>query len=971
MTRTTRIRRPGPLLLGTAAMIAAYAGMASAQEAADRKAYFGEQHVHTSWSFDAYIFGNHITGPADAYKYAKGEPIKHPLGYDVQITTPLDWMGVTDHSEYAGVVRLSNDPTSPISKLAVAEKLKVKEPSDVQRLYLWLGVSLIEAKPIEELVVPEISDTVWKANNDAANAANEPGKFTAFCSYEWTSNPDYRNMHRNVYFKDCAKVPKAPFSSLDSQAPEDLWVWMDKQRADGNDLLAISHNANLSGGLMYPTEVDFKGRPIDEAWAESRNRNERLVEIKQIKGASETHPLLSPQDEFANFEILNFLLGDPPGQFIELGGSYLRQALKDGVAMQQSRGYNPYKTGVVGGSDSHNTAVPYRQENFFGGHATLDGTMKERMAGRNFTGMDTRLENPAGLSGVWADENTRESLFEAMKRRETFATSGPHMQIRFFGGWNYNPALVERDDWVRAAYAEGVPMGGDLSPPPTATRSGETAPTFVVWAVKDPSASNLERIQIVKGWSKDGQSFEKVHDVVWTGDRARDPITGNVPLIESTVNIAEATYTDTTGAAELAQVWTDPDFDPSLDAFYYARAIAIPTPRWTTIQAAQMGIDPPSMVAATVTERAWSSPIWYTPTDEARGAATKGVTTADLETKGAVALTDAELTDLLVGKFTWLRNTVTGGVLKAEWSKEGRLLYMNVDTKLPQPSEFGDLREQALLGTPKQLRDPGRQGGHHFRQSRIRLHLLQARRNGRIERPVLRGSAKQRVRVRELRDHRGTTVLRARGEGPAGARLASNAVAVMRRPKQIVRRLLAAAAVLAMSTGGAAACAICLAAVNVSLGQRIDNADQVVLVTRSAPDMPPEIAAVLKGDAIAGDPFAAVDGENLPAPGSGQALVFVRYGLGQNWSGLGSVGLDQAVWITQFAATPEPPDLSHAGFPHMAWLRRLGLVMRESDNRDPFVSELVTGELTARALFRAAGGGGPTGCAGAVGPDRR
>lgn len=707
MTRTTRRRRPGPLLLGTAAMIAAYAGMVSAQEAADRKAYFGEQHVHTSWSFDAYIFGNHITGPADAYKYAKGEPIKHPLGYDVQITTPLDWMGVTDHSEYAGVVRLSNDPSSPISKLSVADKLRVKVPSDIQRIYLWLGTSLIDAKPIEELVVPEISDTVWKANNDAANAANEPGKFTAFCSYEWTSNPDYRNMHRNVYFKDCAKVPKAPFSSLDSQAPEDLWVWMDKQRADGNDLLAISHNANLSGGLMYPTEVDFKGNPIDEAWAESRSRNERLIEIKQIKGASETHPLLSPQDEFANFEILNFLLGDPPGQFIELGGSYLRQALKDGVAMQQSRGFNPYKTGVVGGSDSHNTAVPYRQENFFGGHAALDGTMLERMAGRNFTGMDTRQENPAGLSGVWADENTRESLFEAMKRKETFATSGPHMQIRFFGGWNYNPALVERDDWVRAAYAEGVPMGGDLSPPPSVTRSGQTAPTFVVWAVKDPSASNLERIQIVKGWSKDGQSFEKVHDVVWTGDRTRDPITGNVPLIESTVNIAEATYTDTTGAAELAQVWTDPDFDPSLDAFYYARAIAIPTPRWTTIQARQMGIDPPSMVAATVTERAWSSPIWYTPTDKARSAATKGVTAADLEAKGAVALTDAELTDLLVGKFTWLRNNVTGGVFKAEWSKEGRLLYMNVDTKLPQPSEFGDLREQALLGTPSgyEIRD--------------------------------------------------------------------------------------------------------------------------------------------------------------------------------------------------------------------------------------------------------------------------
>jgi hypothetical protein len=262
-----------------------------------RDAYFGETHVHTSWSFDAYIFGNHLTGPADAYKYAKGEPIKHPLGYMVKIDTPLDWMGVTDHSEYAGVVRLSNDPNSPISKLPIAKDLIVKVPADIQRIYLWLGTSMIEAKPIKELVSPEVAGTVWKSNNDAANAANKPGKFTAFCSYEWTSTPDYRNMHRNVFFKDCAKVPVQPFSSLDSQAPEDLWDWMDAQRKSGNELLAISHNANLSGGIMFPTEVDFKGRPIDRAWAESRDRNERLTEIKQIKGQSETHPLLSPNGE--------------------------------------------------------------------------------------------------------------------------------------------------------------------------------------------------------------------------------------------------------------------------------------------------------------------------------------------------------------------------------------------------------------------------------------------------------------------------------------------------------------------------------------------------------------------------------------------------------------------------------------------------------------------------------------------------
>lgn len=693
-------------------LLAALDASALAQDAAERKAYFGETHVHTSWSFDAYIFGNHITGPADAYKYAKGEPIKHPLGYDVKITTPLDWMGVTDHSEYAGVVRLSNDPSSPLSKLPIADKLKVRDAADIQRIYLWLGTSMIKAQPIDALVRPEISDTVWQANNAAADAANEPGKFTAFCSYEWTSNPDFRNMHRNIFFKDCAKVPSHPFSSLESQAPEDLWNWMDGQRKAGNELLAISHNANLSGGLMYPTELDFKGRPIDQAWAESRDRNERLTEIKQIKGASEAHPLLSPNDEFANYEILNYLLGDPQGQFITLGGSYVRQALKDGVAMQQARGYNPYKTGVVGGSDSHNTAVPYRQENFFGGHARLDGAVKERMAGHNFAGLDVRFENPAGLTGVWAEENTRASLFEAMKRKETFATSGPRITLRFFGSWDYAkdqkaeqnrpvlwgvlPDWLKDRYWVKTAYAQGVPMGGDLAP----FTAGKTAPSFAVWAVKDPTSGNLDRIQIVKGWSKNGQSFEKVFDVVWAGQRQPDPVTGKVPAIGSTVDIAQASYQNTIGATELKAVWSDPEFNPADDAFYYARALEIPTPRWTTIQAKELGISPPEMVAATVQERAWSSPIWYAPTTEQRQAAQEGTTETSLKEQGAVPLDEAALKALFVGKFTWIRNNVTGSVFKVQWQENGQMLVMNVDPRFPQPSEVGDVASGSYLGTP-------------------------------------------------------------------------------------------------------------------------------------------------------------------------------------------------------------------------------------------------------------------------------
>jgi hypothetical protein len=678
--------------LAIALVFAAVPAAFAQKDPSARKAYFGETHVHTSWSFDAYIFGNHITGPADAYKYAQGGTIKHPLGYDIKITTPLDWMGVTDHSEYAGVVRLSNDPNSPISKLPIAKDLVVRQPSDVQRIYLWLGTSMIKMEPIKELVSPEVAGTVWKANNAAADAANKPGKFTAFCSYEWTSTPDFSNMHRNVFFKDCAKVPVQPFSSLDSQAPEDLWNWMDGQRKSGNELLAISHNANLSGGIMFPTEVDFKGRPIDKAWADSRDRNERLTEIKQIKGASETHPLLSPNDEFANYEILSFLLGDPPGKFITIPGSFVRQALKDGVAMQDAKGYNPYKTGVVGGSDSHNTGVPYRQENFFGGHASLDGELRERMAGRNFTGLDVRLENPAGLTGVWAEENTRASLFDGMQRKETFATSGPRIRVRFFGGYQYGANAATQADWVKAAYAKGVPMGGDLPP------GGRTPPTFVVWAVKDPTSSNLDRVQVVKGWARNGQSFEKVYDAVWAGNRKRDPLTHQVPPIGSTVDIAKATYTNTIGAVELKGVWTDPEFDPTVHAFYYARAIAIPTPRWTTIQAKEVGAPPPAIVPATVQERAWSSPIWYTPGADVKKAETAGMTVADLKQKGGVALDDAQLKELLVGKFTWVRNNVTGGVFKVQWSTTGRQLVMNIDPRIPQPSEVGEAARDSYLG---------------------------------------------------------------------------------------------------------------------------------------------------------------------------------------------------------------------------------------------------------------------------------
>ncbi|HSP96293.1 MAG TPA: DUF3604 domain-containing protein [Candidatus Dormibacteraeota bacterium] len=671
---------------------------ASAQPNPERTAYFGETHVHTSWSVDAWLFGNHLTGPADALHYAQGQTIKHPLGYDIKIDQPLDWMGVTDHSEYVGVTKEANTPGSALSKLPESQPLILRDPNDKQemeKVFMYL-LSLTSKPPIKAFMSPEVAGSIWRENVRIAQENNHPGKFTAFCSYEYTSTFESRNLHRNVFFRDCAKVADMPFSTLDSWHPEDLWKWMDGQRQAGNELLAISHNANLSDGWMYPTDLDSLGRPIDAAWAAARDRNERLVEIKQIKGQSETHPLLSPTDEFANYEIASFLIGLPEndGRVPHIVGSYTRQALKDGLTMQDTRGYNPYKFGIVSGSDSHNTGSPYRQNNFYGGHVNNDGTIESRLAGHVFTGLDARLESPAGVTGVWAEENTRASIWDAMYRKETFGTSGPRIKVRFFGGWDYASPMMNQRTWVKAAYAGGVPMGSDLPP------AKSKAPTFAVWAVKDPTSGNLDRIQIVKGWSKNGQSFEKIYDVAWAGNRKADKWTGAIPPIQSTVDVDNATYTNTVGSTELKTVWTDPDFDPSLHAFYYARVLEIPTPRWTTIQAHQLGMAPPDVVPATIQERAWSSPIWYAPSAEARKNAPAGTTVADLTAKGAVALTDDEAKALLVGKSVWWLNTITGQPIKVRYESDGNAAVLHVGRNATLPSELGDLATRSYQTVP-------------------------------------------------------------------------------------------------------------------------------------------------------------------------------------------------------------------------------------------------------------------------------
>jgi hypothetical protein len=654
----------------------------------ERNAYFGEQHVHTSWSLDSFLgVGNTVAGPEEFYKYSMGQPVTHPGGFTVKITKPLDWGATTEHAEYLGAMQASFDPNSQLSKTLIGKALRFGNKVEALDTYKVLAVTLIKNHPIKELMAPEVLGTYWKRLAEIADKYYRPGKFTTFAAYEWTSTPNTANLHRNIFFLDTKKVPEMPFSAIDSDDPRELWKWMDGQRQAGNELLAISHNSNLSNGLMFPTEVDDRGRPIDKAWAETRMRNEPLAELKQVKGQSETTPGLSPNDEFANYEVVVWQLlgakGDPRNY-----GSYIRQAYKDGLALQDTLGSNPYKFGVVSGSDSHSTAVPYRQKNFFGVHGTDDDTPEKRMHG-SAMGLNNLFLSPAGLSVVWAEENTREAIFAAMKRKETYSTSGVRIKVRLFGGWEFGPDVLKQKAWVKTAYAKGATMGGDLP-----AQAGKVmAPSFIVWAMKDPDSGNLDRIQIVKGWSKNGQTFEKVYDVAWSGKRKLDPRSGKAPPVGNTVDLLKATYTNTIGAVELKTVWTDQEFDPSLDAFYYARVLEIPTPRWSTLQAVKLGRVPPSGEGfqPVIQERAWTSPIWYTPSEEARKTAKPGVTVAELKQKGAVALNNAQLKELVVGKTILVRNTATGQRFEILHGNDGRRLITAVDGNMPEMEVMGEL----------------------------------------------------------------------------------------------------------------------------------------------------------------------------------------------------------------------------------------------------------------------------------------
>ena len=588
-------------VLVAAGLATAWPGSARAEGAAGKQALFGDLHVHTAWSFDAFIFAVR-SGPDEAYRFAKGEPLPHPSGQTYQLSRPLDFIAVTDHAEYMGVLPNMADPQHPYAQLELARKVLSRDVAEATAAFQEIGASIVAGQAKPEISDPAIQADTWKKAVEAANRHNDPGRFTALIGYEWTSVPGGANLHRNVIFAgDSAPLP---YSVLQSDRPEDLWQWMERSREQGYRLLAIPHNSNISNGRMFE-RVDSDGNDLTADYAATRGRNEPIVEVTQVKGTSETHPSLSPNDELAGFELVEQFVGQSAPITVFKGG-YVRDALRTGLELQDSQGFNPYRFGLIGSTDTHTAISPIEEDNYSGKVGVMDGTPQARLLNPATT-MDLRRFSASGLAAVWATENTREGIFDALERKETWATTGPRIQLRFFGGWGLGRVSLDDPDWVEAAYRAGVSMGGDLGARPSAT-----APTFIVWALKDSEGANLDRVQIVKGWSEAGVSQEKVYEVALSDGRKPDPVSGAVPPVGNSIDPATLEVRNTIGAAQLSTAWTDPDFDPAQNAFYYARVIEIPSPRWSAYDARALGIEHPADLPSVIQERAFSSPIWYT-----------------------------------------------------------------------------------------------------------------------------------------------------------------------------------------------------------------------------------------------------------------------------------------------------------------------------------------------------------------------
>ena len=587
--------------------------------------YFGDTHLHTSFSMDAGAAGARL-GPRDAYRFAKGEEVASSTGQRVRLSRPLDFLVVADHSDnmgffpdlLAGKPELLADPTGR------RWYDMIQSGRGVEAAFEIIAEFSQGTFPEALIYTPDTRAyrSAWQETIEAAEEANDPGRFTAFIGYEWTSQAAF-NIHRNVIFRDGGEKASMmePFTVMPpfgSPREPDLWKWMEAyEEKTGGSVLAIPHNGNLSNGLMFSLIQPFTDLPIDRAYVEARAKWEPLYEATQTKGDGEAHPLLSPNDEFADFETwdkgnLNLSEAKQP-EMLEF--EYARSALKLGLRLETEFGANPFKFGMIGSTDAHTALSTASEDNFFGKVASMEPS-PERVSNVFMHDESTGLTimewevGAAGYAAVWATENTREALFDAMERRETYATTGPRMLVRFFGGWEFEPEDALNRVPANVGYTKGVPMGGELREAP----AGQ-APTFLVAALKDPIGANLDRYQIIKGWlDADGNLHERVYDVAWSDGRQPDPATGRVPAVGSTVELESATWTNTIGAPELIAVWEDPDFDPSQRAFYYGRVIEIPTPRWTAYDAKYYGLrDADPEVRMTVQERAYTSPIWYTP----------------------------------------------------------------------------------------------------------------------------------------------------------------------------------------------------------------------------------------------------------------------------------------------------------------------------------------------------------------------
>ena len=629
----------------------------------DRNPYYGDLHVHTKYSFDAYVFGV-TASPDDAYRYAKGEGVNHPLGYEMKLREPLDFYAVTDHGFYMGMIQAYADTTTDISQNEFAEpfhnlnrldNLTVESAGERSNIFSSvLGATIIQPYPdwhpklLKAYLTRntqgalqsfdyDIHKSAWADVARSANEHNDPGHFTTFIGYEFTTSTDIEggNLHRNVIFNS-SKASIRPWTRIDSINPEDLWTWQDKLRDKGVDTIAIPHNSNGSNGQMFEME-SFKGNALDIEYANKRMRNEPLVEITQVKGTSDTHPLLSPDDEWADFEIMDVRVGSRPPTYSKPSGSYVREAYLNGLTLEFTKQGNPYKFGLIGSTDTHVVAASLDESNFWSKVGLLDGDPENRgsvpLKEENVERLDEYMRafnqpvsrvsleqgeyantgftqwGASGLAAAWAEENTRESIFNAFRRKETFATTGTRIAVRFFGGYNLSSIDLNSESLVSEAYQKGVTMGSDL------LHNENKIPEFLVWAQRDKNGAPLQRIQIIKGWidNNSGRPKEKVFDVACSDGMQPDPITNRCPDNGARVNINDCSISTNVGSSELKTVWKDPEFAPDDKTFYYVRVLENPTCRWSTWDAIKAGYKPREGLHETIQERAWSSPIWYIP----------------------------------------------------------------------------------------------------------------------------------------------------------------------------------------------------------------------------------------------------------------------------------------------------------------------------------------------------------------------